>query len=277
MMLKIVRYYLEDDDTVAAETALNRLKNSAFNTMHLIQTRPDLRMHYQLSQARILDSRREFLSACNEYLPVSSTMSVAEEDRLHALSAAIKCALLAPAGPQRSKMLAKLYKEERAAETGEYSILENMFFDRLISPLEVDTFAASLAPHQVARTADGSTVVSKAVTEHNLLAASKLYENISTASLAKILGLKDGQDETAAEKAEDYAARMVEQGRLKAEIDQIDAIITFDSTALPESKGTREEIRLWDVGVQSLVDDVERVAAGIAESFPELSAEQMVS
>ena len=275
MGIRIVRYYLEDDDTLSAETALNRLKNS--NTAaQVLQTSPDLRLHYQLSQARILDSRRDFLSASSEYLNVSLSSTVAEEDRLHALSAAIRCAVLAPAGPQRSKTLARLYKDERSAETEEFGILEKMFLDRLLSPAEVDAFSASLATHQLAKTSDGSTVLSKAVIEHNLLAASRLYQNISTTALGEILGLKDGKNETAAEKAEDYAARMVEQGRLKGEIDQIDGVIRFDHQDGAEAKGTSREIRVWDSGVQGLVEDVERCAAAITESFSGVSTEQMV-
>ena len=277
MGIRIVRNYLEDDDTVSAETALNRLKNST-SAAEVLNTSPDLRLHYQLSQARILDSRRDFLNASAEYYQVSISSTVAEEDRLHALSAAIKCAVLAPAGPQRSKALAKLYKDERAIDTSSYSILEKMFLDRLLSPDEVDAFAASLSPHQLAKTADGSTVLSKAVIEHNLLAASRLYDNISTASLAQILGLKDSKDETAAEKAEDYAARMVEQGRLKGEIDQIDGIIVFQSQDGANAKGSSRELRIWDANVQGLVEDVERCAAAIAEAFPGLvrGVEQMV-
>ena len=275
MGIRIVRYYLEDDDTVSAETALNRLKNS--NTAaQVLQTSPDLRLHYQLAQARILDSRRDFLSASSEYLNVSLSNTVAEEDRLHALSAAIRCAVLAPAGPQRSKTLARLYKDERSAETEEFGILEKMFLDRLLSPAEVDAFSASLATHQLAKTSDGSTVLSKAVIEHNLLAASRLYENISTTALGEILGLKDSKDETAAEKAEDYAARMVEQGRLKGEIDQIDGVIRFEDQEGADAKGTSRELRIWDSGVQGLVEDVERCAAAITESYSGTSTEQMV-
>ena len=102
--IRIVRCFLEDDDTVSAETALNRLKNSNAATQ-VLQSSPELRLHYQLSQARILDSRRDFLNASAEYLQVSFNTSVAEEDRLQAVSAAIKTAILAPAGPQRSRML----------------------------------------------------------------------------------------------------------------------------------------------------------------------------
>ena len=274
--VRIVRCYLEDDDTVKAEQALNKIKNSTA-ALQILQDSPDLHLHYQLAQARILDSRREFLNASSEYLTVSFSRSVAEEDRLMALSAAIKTAILAPAGPQRNRMLGKLYKDDRSIETQEYGILEKMFLDRLLSQQEVDTFAASLVPHQLALTADGSTVLSKAVTEHNLLAASKLYDNISTAALADILGLKDSKDGTAADRAEDYAARMIEQGRLKAEIDQIDLVIRFEVVPGLPFTGASRDLRLWDLSVQGLVEDVERYAASIGEAFPNLAEEGMVN
>ncbi|KAF7510924.1 hypothetical protein GJ744_005754 [Endocarpon pusillum] len=275
MWIKIVRLYLEDDDTVSAEQALNKIKNLPSSNQTLASN-SDLKLHYQLSQARILDARRKFLDASAEYLNVSLSPDVAEDDRLQALSAAIKTAILAPAGPQRSKTLGKLYKDERASETEEYSILEKMFLDRLLSAEEVDTFAASLLPHQLAQTADGSTVLAKAVIEHNLLAASRLYENISTMALGKILGLEGGREETAAEKAEDYAARMMEQGRLKGKIDQIDGVISFEIQDGVQAGSNERELRMWDYGVQGLVEDVERCAAGISEAFPELTAERMV-
>lgn len=44
---------------------------------------------------------------------------------------------------------------------------------------EVAAFASTLKPHQMALLPDGSTVLSKAVMQHNLLSASKLYNNIS--------------------------------------------------------------------------------------------------
>jgi hypothetical protein len=45
----------------------------------------------------------------------------------------------------------------------------------------VEAFAATLKQHQMATLPDGSTVLSKAVMQHNLLSASKLYNNISVA------------------------------------------------------------------------------------------------
>ena len=265
--IRIVRCFLEDDDTVSAETALNRVKNSNA-AVSVLQSSPDLQLHYELSQARILDSRRDFLNASTAYYSVSNRSTVEEADRLQALSAAIRTAILAPAGPPRSRTLAKLYKDERSTEVMEHGMLESMFLDRLLAPSDVETFASHLAPHQVAKTADGSTVLDKAVLEHNLIAASRLYENISTESLARLLGLKDGKEDTAAEKAEDYAARMVEQKRLRAEIDQIAGVITFESVPTVQLQGNDRELRSWDSGVQSLVEAVERCATGMSEMYP---------
>lgn len=262
LWIRIVRLYLEEDDTTSAEAFLNRIKNLPTKIED-----HELKLHFKLSQARILDARRRFLDASQEYFNVSLAAGVDENDRLHALSAAIRCAVLAPAGPQRSRTLAGLYKDDRATSVDEFGILEKMFLDRLLNPEEVAAFSKKLAPHQLALTADGTTVLDKAVVEHNLVAASKLYENISTDALASILGLTGGGDLTGAEKAEAYAARMVEQGRLKGSIDQIDGVISFDSSAAGGAT-TGRHIRQWDAGVLGLLEDVERVATSISDQFP---------
>ncbi|KAF3480831.1 COP9 signalosome subunit CsnD [Arthroderma uncinatum] len=270
MWIRIIRLYLEDDDAGGAEMFLNKIKNLPTKTED-----PVLRLHFQLSQARILDARRRFLEASQEYLAVSLASGVDEEDRLQALSAAIRCVVLAPAGPQRSRALSRLYKDDRSSSLEEYSILEKIFRDQLLTEDEVTTFAAGLVPHQLAQTADGLTVLDKAVIEHNLLAASRLYENIRVEDLGLVLGLKATDDVTAGEKAEAYAARMLEQGRLKGTIDQIDGVISFDSEADGDGR-TGRNLRHWDAGVQTLAEDVENVAAAIMDEFPEFSAAQLV-
>ncbi|KAK2861155.1 hypothetical protein FQN49_004494, partial [Arthroderma sp. PD_2] len=270
MWIRIIRLYLEDDDAGGAEMILNKIKNLPTKTED-----PVLRLHFQLSQARILDARRRFLEASQEYLTVSLASGVDEEDRLQALSAAIRCVVLAPAGPQRSRALSRLYKDDRSSSLEEYSILEKIFRDQLLTEEEVANFAAGLVPHQLAQTADGLTVLDKAVIEHNLLAASRLYENIRVEDLGLILGLKATGDITAGEKAEAYAARMLEQGRLKGTIDQIDGVISFDSEVDGDGRAGRN-LRYWDAGVQHLAEDVENVAAAIMDEFPEFSAAQLV-
>lgn len=270
LWIRIVRLYLEDDDTTSAEGVLNKIKNLPSKIED-----HELKLHFQLSQARILDARRRFLDASHEYFNVSLAAGVDESDRLQALSAAIRCAVLAPAGPQRSRSLARLYKDDRAQSVDEFGILEKMYLDRLLTSAEVALFARKLAPHQLAQTADGTTVLDKAVIEHNLVAASKLYENINTDALGAILGLKESDYKTPGEKAEAYAAHMVEQGRLTGRIDQISGVIYFDSGSI-HSSAVGANIRQWDAGAQRLAEDVERVASSISSTFPEFASSQMV-
>ncbi|PHH71820.1 hypothetical protein CDD83_5086 [Cordyceps sp. RAO-2017] len=125
--VRIVRNHLEVDDSAAAETYINKLKN----IMHTVAD-PDLQLHFRLSQARIEDAKRDFLPASHRYHDISFSPAIAEEERLHTLAMAVKCAILAPAGPARSRALGRLYKDERAVRLPEFGILEKMFLDRLL-------------------------------------------------------------------------------------------------------------------------------------------------
>ena len=262
--IRICRLYLEEDDTLSAETYLNRAKN----LRHKVDN-PELILGFQLSEARILDARRKFLEASQAYHSFSFSAVLDEEERTRALSSAIICAVLAPAGPKRSRALAKIYKDERAPQVAEYGILEKMFLDRLLSPDEVTRFSQNLAPHHMAKTADGSTVLAKAVIEHNLLSVSKLYNNIGVDELATLLGLD-------AEKAEGYAARMLEQGRVSGSIDQIDGLILFDGVEPRVEQGGSDQrrnvtgggLRKWDARVQGVAEELERVASMIQLQQP---------
>ncbi|OLN88706.1 COP9 signalosome complex subunit 4 [Colletotrichum chlorophyti] len=269
--IRIARNYLEVDDTTSAETYVNKLKN----IMHTVQDR-DLDLHFKLSQARILDSKRDFLGASSRYHEISLSPAIAEDERLHTLGMAVKCAILAPAGPLRSRALGRLYKDERSASLDEYGMLEKMFFDRLLAPAEVDKFAQGLQPHQLATTADGSTVLAKAVVEHNLLGASRLYRNIGFEALGSLLGLD-------ADKAEETTARMIEQGRLLGRIDQLDEVIWFEGGEASGQKGSGRaevvvgaEMRRWDANVQSMAEEVENVTNALQKEFPEFVEANLV-
>jgi COP9 signalosome complex subunit 4 len=261
--IRITRNYLEVDDTTLAEQYLNKAKN----LIYMVSDR-DLNLHFKLCQARIQDARRNFLAAAQGYQDISFLPVIAEEERLHTLSMAIKCAVLAPAGPARSRALGRLYKDERAATLEEYGILEKMFLDRLLTPKEVDKFAEGLAVHQLARTSDGSTVLAKAVVEHNLRGASRLYSNIRFDDLGILLGL-DG------DKAEETTARMIEQGRLVGRIDQIERVIWFEGGEATGEKGSGravslvgKELRRWDSNVQGLAEEVEKVTSELQLRYP---------
>ena len=72
----------------------------------------------------------------------------------------------------------------------------------------MESFSQGLKSHQKAVTADGTTVLEKAVIEHNLAAASRLYNNIYFAELGQLLGVSPDQ-------AEIVACRMIAEERLK--------------------------------------------------------------
>ncbi|KAH8910404.1 hypothetical protein BR93DRAFT_949153 [Coniochaeta sp. PMI_546] len=263
LWVRIVRDFLEENSWGSAETYLNKLKN----IMHTI-TDPILNLHFKLSAARIQDAKREFLAAAQSYHDISMLPVIAEEERLHTLAMAIKCAILAPAGPPRSRVLGRLYKDERSAGLEEYGILEKIFLDRLLAPAEVSKFAKGLQEHQLAITADGSTVLDRAVVEHNLLGVSRLYSNIGFDSLGHLLGLNG-------DKAEDTTARMIEQGRLAGWIDQIDRIIWFGGVEASGEKGSGraeatvgKNLRRWDANVQALAEELEQVTNSLHAEFP---------
>ena len=264
--IRIVRDYLEVDDSTAAEPYLNKVKGAIFDVDDA-----ELNLHFKLSQARINDAKREFLAASASYHDISFSPQLAEEERLHTLTMAVRCAVLAPAGPSRARALGRLYKDERSAMLdNDFSILEKMFLNRLLQPTEIKAFAETLQPHQLATTADGSTVLERAVIEHNLLGVSLVYNNIPIASLANLLGLSSD-----AAKTEAVAARMIEQGRLVGRIDQLKGMVWFEGgeasgqngsgkTAAPVDK----ELRQWGANVQSLAEEVERVTAELQKQFP---------
>ena len=102
-------------------------------------------------------------------------------------------------------MLATLYKDERCQQLSCFNILEKMHLDRLIKRTELTEFETLLQAHQKAFMADGSTILEHAVIEHNLLAASKLYNNITFEGLGALL-------EISPSKAERIASRMITEG-----------------------------------------------------------------
>lgn len=122
-----------------------------------------------------------------------------------------------------------------------------MFLDHILRPSEVKEFEATLQPHQLAKIAQSSsdrlastrnddqsaqepgastrvgpsTVLDRAVLEHNVLSCSKIYSNISFSGLGALLDLTPGAAET-------MARKMIEQGRLRGWIDQVDKLIWFE-------------------------------------------------
>ncbi|KFM29157.1 COP9 signalosome complex subunit 4 [Auxenochlorella protothecoides] len=99
----------------------------------------------------------------------------------------------------------------------------------------VSAFAAGLAPHQLATLPDGSTVLDRAVMEHNLESVSKLYTSIKASREIEELGRLLGVTPKAAEKA---AARMILENRLSATLDQVSDLVRFGGG--PDASSARD-------------------------------------
>ncbi|CAL7951705.1 COP9 signalosome subunit 4 [Xylocopa sonorina] len=254
--LKIARLYLEDDDPVQAETYINRA-----SLLQAESKNEQLQIYYKVCYARVLDYRRKFIEAAQRYNELSYKSIIHEDERMTALRNALICTVLASAGQQRSRMLATLFKDERCQHLPAYSILEKMYLDRIIRRSELQEFEALLQPHQKASTIDGlgSTILDRAVIEHNLLSASKLYNNITFEELGALL-------EISPTKAEKIASQMITEGRMNGYIDQIDSIVHFE---------TRETLPTWDKQIQSLCYQVNQIIEKIAQSEPEWIAKAM--
>lgn len=173
-----------------------------------------------------------------------------------------------------------------------------MFLDQIIRPAEVTQFAASLRPHQLARlprakpivapnadadadTAPGKngpeTVLDRAVMEHNVLAASRLYNNLTFSGLGLLLDLTPLA-------AEAMARTMIQQGRLRGSIDQVESLIEFDAGSkegegavsnvaaaaaaagldeegLQETEGFAPATKRWDLHIRQTLQLAETIAA----------------
>ncbi|CAD6216294.1 GSCOCG00004445001-RA-CDS [Cotesia congregata] len=254
--LKIARLYLEDDDPIQAEAFINRASLLQAETKN-----EQLQIYYKVCYARVLDYRRKFIEAAQRYNELSYRSIIHEDERMTALRNALICTILASAGQQRSRMLATLFKDERCQQLPAYAILEKMYLDRIIRRTELQDFEALLQPHQKALTRDGlgSTILDRAVIEHNLLSASKLYNNITFEELGALLEIPPSN-------AEKIASQMITESRMNGYIDQIDSVVHFE---------TREILPTWDKQIQSLCYQVNQIIEKIAQTQPDWIAQAM--
>ncbi|KAF8782588.1 COP9 signalosome complex subunit 4-like [Argiope bruennichi] len=252
--LKIARLYLEDDDPVQAEAFINRA-----SLLQAESKDEHLQIYYKVCYARVLDYRRKFIEAAQRYNELSYRTIILEEERMRALKNALICTILASAGQQRSRMLATLFKDERCQQLPAYGILEKMYLDRIIRRSELEEFSAMLQSHQKALTTDGSTILDRAVIEHNLLSASKLYNNITFDELGALL-------EIPPVKAEKIASQMITEGRMNGHIDQIDSIVNFEN---------KEVLPSWDKQIESLCFQVNNIIEKVSQHAPEWMAQAL--
>ena len=222
-----------------------------------------LEYQFKTCYARILDAKGRFTEAALRYYDLSQTKiglvmgagkQVGEADLAAALTSAITCAILAAAGPQRSRVLTTLYKDERCVRLPVFSLLEKVYLERILQTDEVQVFSANLKPHQLGvEGEDGMSILSRAVIEHNLLSASKLYNNIAVTELGQLLGVDP-------QLAEETAAKMIGEERMEGKIDQVDGLIYFQDPKNTSLAIMQFDDQILDVcnQVNALIDMMER-------------------
>jgi len=222
-----------------------------------IPDKPDLIARFKLCYARCCDAERKFQDAAMRYLGLSQSTELKDDGKIiSALRCSVLCAVLAPAGPRRSRTLAMLYSDDRSHNLPSFPMLEKMFKGRIIRKDEVTKFEKLLQEHHKVKK-DGLTLLQTAVIEHNILAASQIYRNIAIDQLGVLLGLDK-------DKAEQLAWKMIEQGRMQAVIDQVEGIIEFQ-----HAESGSSSLYTWDSQIQEACTQVNEVLESLSKKHPE--------
>jgi COP9 signalosome complex subunit 4 len=104
---------------------------------------------------------------------------------------------------------------------------------------------------------DGLTICEKAVIEHNMSAAARVYDNVTFSELGDLLGLPPAS-------AERVAARMISEGRLQGSIDQVSSTLQYGEG------GGVEELQQWDVRIGNVCARVNACVEAITAAHPQL-------
>jgi len=298
LLVRCAEAYLQDEESSSAETVLNRARSFMNDVSDLVENEarqaaaaaaadtqngnnaavPEgpisassaqlLQLRYRVIRAKVDDANRKFVEAARQYYELSnvSSVSVPQQEKLELLGNAVTCAVLGKAGPQRSRVLGLLYKDDRLKElsalpkfSSHESILVKMYTERLIKTIELATFEESLSQHQKAITGDGrTTIVEKAMQEHNMQATSRIYDNITFVELANILRLD-------VHEAEAVAAKMITEHRLNGQIDQTIGVLQFQTSS------TVEPLLSWDERIREICNDVSDAHDKVAATYPNLA------
>ncbi|KAI0560449.1 Proteasome component [Gracilaria domingensis] len=254
--LRIAKLFAAAGDIAGAERCLSRAASQLANC-----TDDSLRLQHRAIHSRLLDAKGRFVDASIKYYSLSQVAEAeqymdAMSDASPALVSAVTCAILAPAGPRRSRVLAVLYNDERSRTLELFPLLESIHMGRLLRQDQIERFRPTLQPHQVEALPDGDTVLDRAVMEHNMLATSRLYQSIGFNELGELLGVS-------AAKAETTAAHMIYEDRMKATIDQVEGRLQFASTS--------SSIERWDSYIASLSTAIDDCVEAIINNFPQFA------
>uniref|UniRef100_A0A914H5Z9 COP9 signalosome complex subunit 4 n=1 Tax=Globodera rostochiensis TaxID=31243 RepID=A0A914H5Z9_GLORO len=214
-------------------------------------------IRYKLLYASVLDRHGNFTEAAQRYHELSLKPGLIPSEKRQVLQDALTCTLLAAPGTQRNRLLNTLFKDERCQQLVGHSLLKNMYLERLVKGRELIEFEVSLGPHQRLLDLEGVSILQRSVLEHNILAASRLYANISFEGLGQLLDVP-------AAKAEKVATQMISSGKVRGAIDQLEQTVSFEDSS---NSGT-------DSQIASICDLVSTINEKIAARYPEWHTER---
>ena len=181
---------------------------------------------YRVQGARLADLRHDFVRAAQRYAELARDAALTAGARADCLLACARCAVLAPAGPERARVLAALCRDERTRALPCGAFLHMVHSERILRPADVAAFERALEAHQrrpLAGAADTRTPLARAVVRHNMRSAANVYTSIRIAELGRLLGIS-------ADEAERVAADMIGAGHIRASIDQVAGLVYFGSS-----------------------------------------------
>jgi len=149
--------YLAEEKFREAEIFVNRCSGLIQDGKDI----PDLLKHrFWSALSQVQDANQKFHQAAAGYLRLSEQI-VNEKESLEKLEQGMKCTILSPSGPNRARLLAKIYKDERSPKLPGFKLVEKMFMERLIAKSDYEVFETTLSEHQIRLTKDGWTLLQK--------------------------------------------------------------------------------------------------------------------
>ena len=204
--LLIAKLWFQGNDVDEAEKYVNKAQLIISDKTPL-----NIQCQFKKQNAYLSELKRKFIDASRKYLDFANLISKNPElndnsafNLGEALTKAINCAILADAGQARSIILAILYKDERTNLLPVFGILESVYLDRMVNKEQRIHFSSTLEAHQNAVLANNETICDRAFVQHNILAASRFYNNIALEELGNMLFIST-------EKTEYIAAQMISE------------------------------------------------------------------
>ncbi|KAJ8902712.1 hypothetical protein NDN08_006032 [Rhodosorus marinus] len=285
-LLRIAFLYLNSDDVDGAEQFLMRAKS---------YVKVEVNRDYRICQARVQEAKKAFSNAAQQFYSLTTDVQgptkLYSADPLQWLARAVICAILgkfamrklgrilqsrslddelnrhifphlyrrsyfsAPAGEQRSKMLSKLYQDERCRGLEFFKVLERVHSQKLLKKEHIEVLSERVKLLDI-KSEETQQVLDLATTEHNLLAVSVLYTSIKLQSLAELLNISP-------QTAEAAVADMICERRLAGKINQVEGLLEL-------SKGREKEaLHRGDVRFEKICQAADSCCEQLVSKYPQ--------